>query len=519
MGAWSYYFFAKLLMFCMGVIGFHVWENLAFALWTALPVRHWLARTCKQLLAVPAGVALLYYDSWLPPWQRILAQADQLADFSPDYWLELLARTLDLRLLLALTLMLVVWWLLSRKLRLSSFAVLGILAAPWLGVLAGIQPQAVALPQSAERADAEDGTIRSAQDLDAQLKRFYLDQAGRRVRFPAQVEGPPYDILLLQICSLAWDDLDFASLRDHPFMRRFDLRFTRFNAAASYSGPAAIRLLRAACGQPPHEALYAPADPACNLMDGLRQAGFEPQWAMNHDGQFGAMREDIRARGRLSAELFPLAGFATALRAFDGTSYASDYDVLSAWWRQRLQSPMPKVALYYNSGTLHDGNQFPDGSKPGIRDSYRRRAQTLFSELGRFLDELEASGRKVVVIMVPEHGANARGDRLQISGLREIPTPSIALVPVGVSLIDGSAVDANLAVDAPSSLFALSTLLATFAMDNPFAASAPPLADYARNLPQTEFVAENEGLVVMTAAGRHWQRAPDGRWSELLVDR
>ena len=46
------------------------------------------------------------------------------------------------------------------------------------------------------------------------------------------------------------------------------------------------------------------------------------------------------------------------------------------------------------------------------------------------MGELEASGRRAVVVLVPEHGAALRGDSAQIAGLREIPTPAITLVPV-----------------------------------------------------------------------------------------
>jgi cellulose synthase operon protein YhjU len=522
MGIWSYYFFAKLLMFCAGFIGFHVWENLLFALFVALPARHWVSRALQQIVAVPAGLALLYHDSWLPPWRRIAEQWGQLSDFSAAYFAELAWRSLNPQLLLALLLLLVVWWVASRKLRVSSFAIVGIVLAPWLGALAGIQPPPEALPATAPVASntvASTRTVKSAQDLDTVLGKFYLDEATRRQRFTTAAAGPPFDVLLLQVCSLAWDDLDFAGLRDHPLLSRFDLRFERFNAAASYSGPAAIRLLRASCGQQPHEGLYQTADPDCQLMSGLRSAGFEPQWAMNHDGKYGGMLADISVRGGLSAPLFLPADQKPALIGFDDTPYFSDYEVLSAWWRKRLQTPAARVALYYNTGTLHDGNRFPDGARLNVRDSYRRRAQSLFADLQRFLEELEGSGRQAVVILVPEHGANARGDHLQISGLREIPTPGIALVPAGIRLVGAAGPGTMLSVDSPSSHFALAALLAKLIEDNPFSRGATPLADHARNLPQTSFVAENEGMIMLHADGAYWHRTPDGSWTEFRAGR
>ena len=53
--------------------------------------------------------------------------------------------------------------------------------------------------------------------------------------------------------------LKMAGLMRHPFFSGFDYTLTRFNSVASYSEPAAYRLMRANCGQARHEALEAPA--------------------------------------------------------------------------------------------------------------------------------------------------------------------------------------------------------------------------------------------------------------------
>lgn len=521
MGFWSYYFFAKLLMYGGGFIGFHLLENLLFALFTMLPTRHWALRAAKQLIAVPTATALLYHDAWLPPWRRIVAQSDQLSDFSLPYLVELAQRFVNLQLLLGLLVLLGVYWLLSRKLRLSSFAVLGILISPWLGVLTGVRAPLSEAPAAGASADSLTAAgVDPVRDLDATLTAFYERERQRRVRLVSVAgQEQPYDVLVLQVCSLAWDDLEYVGQRQNPLLERFDLRFDNFSAAASYSGPAAIRLLRATCGQPQHEALYQPADPGCYLMENLQAAGYSAQWAMNHDGEFGDMATDIAERGQVGAELFPLTGLAPALKSFDGSDYYSDYEVLSAWWRQRLQQDASRVALYYNTGTLHDGNRFLDGSRQNAQDSYRRRAQRLFDDLGRFFDELEASGRRVIVIMVPEHGSNVRGDRMQISGLREVPSPAIGLVPAGVKVIGRSAPSAPLRLSQPASYLAIGTLLAGFLAADPYAEDAAPLSEYARDLPQTEYVAENDGVVVMRAGGRYWMRSVDGRWAEYQSGR
>jgi hypothetical protein len=58
---------------------------------------------------------------------------------------------------------------------------------------------------------------------------------------------------VINICSLSWADVDAAGLMSHPLWSHFDIQFKDFNSATSYSGPAAIRLLRASCGQTSHK--------------------------------------------------------------------------------------------------------------------------------------------------------------------------------------------------------------------------------------------------------------------------
>lgn len=507
MGAWSYYFFCKLLLVAGGYLQAHVPTNLAFALFTALPLQSRGARVLKQAVAIPVGIALLYYDTWLPPLTRLRDQAEGLSEFSAAYLGELALRFIDLRVVLALVALSAVLWLLAHRLRLGTLAVLGI-------VVSACWTPASHPPRSPDTVAGNAGIVgmTPGDTLDA----FYRRENVRKVLFPTPAdEALPYDIVLLHICSLAWDDLDAVGLRGHPLLQRLDLRFSRFNAAASYSGPAAIRVLRSACGQPAHDALYQTPDPDCLLMNRLTQSGFETQLAMNHDGKFGDfLSKDLRVHGGLKAPLYPLEGTPVILRAFDGSAIHDDYAVLSHWWRQRQTLPAARVALYYNTASLHDGNSVPGGGRLSTLDSYRQRATRLLDGLNRFFDDVQADGRRVVVALVPEHGANVRGDRMQISGLREIPSPAITHVPAGIALLGRTTPDAPVHRDRPSSHLAVAQLLSQFIAQNPYAADAPGLLDYADTLAVTPMVAENDGVVVMQQDERWWLRSPERDWTE-----
>jgi hypothetical protein len=170
---------------------------------------------------------------------------------------------------------------------------------------------------------------------------------------------------------------------------------------------------------------------------------------MNHDGHFGNFFADVRDRGGLAVPLADHSGATPAETAFDGTPVYGDYSVLSRWWARRLTNPAPRVVLYYNSISLHDGNRVLNGAD----SSYRARFAIFTSDITRFLDLMRASRRRVVVVFVAEHGAALGGDRRQIPGLREIPTAAIAQVPVAIVLINAprAAAAAPTRIDAPTS--------------------------------------------------------------------
>jgi cellulose synthase operon protein YhjU len=516
MGWWSAYFLLKLLLYALGYIDFHPWANLIFAAFTALTPRNARQRFSKNLICVPIGILLLYHDSWLPPITQALSQAQNLRAFSPAYLWELTGRIVNWKLLLGVAAALAVYSLARRKLRMSTFAFLGIFAVMlvpqgrhWLE--RDTVRSAIAAPES--QVDERDS---SPEAMDARLARFYADQAKVQVRFVRpETDSDPYDILVLHVCSLSWDDLKTLRVTPDALFGRFDLVLSNFSSGASYSGPAAIRLLRGTCGQTPEHSLYDPTGSECLVMDGLQNAGFEAHWLMNHDGHFGNFFGDVHDRGMLKVPLEDNTAATPAQQSFDGVPIYGDYSTLSHWWEKRLKNPAAHVALYYNTISLHDGNRVLGAGKPD--SSYAARYAQFQSDIIHFLDDLRASGRHVIVVLIAEHGAALGGDRRQISGLREIPTFAIAHVPVAIALVNAVHGASNSArrIELPTSYTALNEILSRFIADAPFAKPDLDLGSYTDALPQTSFVAENNGTTVMQVGHGYMMRSPDGSWSSL----
>ena len=357
----------------------------------------------------------------------------------------------------------------------------------------------------------------AAKSPDEMLAEFHRRESQRSVSFqPPPAGSAPFDVIFLHICSMSWDDLEATGTDKHPLLASFDIVLKRFNTATTYSGPAAIRFLRAPCGQPAHKALYAPAPEQCLLMPRLAAAGFETQLVLNHDGHFDDFLKFVNAQGVQKPPL-PLTGIAAPLRAFDDSRIYDDGAILARWLEGRPKAGGERAAVYFNSVSLHDGNFMAGDVKKKSHEIYKPRLEKMLNDLQAFLGKLEKSGRRAVVVLVPEHGAAWRGDAVQIAGLREIPTPAITLVPVMVKVIgpDAKRNGEALVVNEPTSYLAMSHIVSRMLAKPPFGALGFSPGDYANGLPTTEFVSEGEAATVMRRGNSYLLKLERDPWKEL----
>ena len=522
LGAWNLYFLGKFLLTWTGHLNFQIVPNLIFALALLIPIAHPMLRRARTLLAIPVAVALLYQDTWFPPFSRLLAQPGVL-NFSADYIIELLGRFIDWQVCALLLVLIIGYLFISPWLRLTTLTLLGFV---WLslGSLQALLPAPVTLPMANNTSGAATPASSSGGEpddatLNAYLDTFYKNEAQRKVEFKEPAVKPaPFDLLVINICSLAWDDLDAVGLRNNTLFSQMDVVFDNFNSATAYSGPAAIRLLRASCGQTSHAQLYKQPPDQCLLFDDLRKLGFTDELMLNHTGEFDGFLQEVRDQGQLPPPALGVipSGLQRTYVGFDGSPIWRDRDVLSKWWQHRLSSSQPNMALFYNTTSLHDGNRqvrADGGTQPA---DYSSRAQVLLDDLNAFIKELQKSGRRVVVAIVPEHGAALHGDRMQISGMREIPSESITHVPVGLKLInmgdDGQTEPVH--VTQPSSYLAIAEIIARlYASPELSNGQTVDWSALLKDLPQTAKVSENAGTVVLDYNGKPYVRIKEnGGW-------
>ncbi|MGN5052230.1 cellulose biosynthesis protein BcsG [Aeromonas veronii] len=530
MGGWNLYFLGKLALLWGGYLNYHPLANLVFAAFLLFPLSTTTPmRRARSLIALPIGIGLFYHDTWLPGFESIVSQGGQVFSFTADYWLELFERFINWEMVGVGFVMLTTYLFLAQWLRFTPWVLVALL---WLwfspqlsSVLPGMNAQAssVATQPVKRVAEHESGTGELEQQLDQSapptsanlntyLNDFYLEERGRETRFPQQLpaKATPFDMLVINICSLAWSDVEASGLLEHPVWRHFDLMFDSFNSATSYSGPASIRLLRASCGQPSHQDLYLAAPKQCLLMEQLAQLGFEKQVAMDHSGGFGNYLKELKELVALDIEPMSREGLPHDLASFDGEPIYRDDALFARWLQKRSQSQADRNATFFNLIALHDGNRYAKNRQPA---PYKARLRTLLDQLDHFLSELDRSGRNVMVVVVPEHGAALTGDRMQMSGLRDIPSPAITRIPVGVAFIGTQAPhEPTRHIPGESSYLAISDLVAKTLASDLFGMPTIDWNGLINNLPKTPMVSENQGTVVVHYQDDYQIKLGQGDW-------
>ncbi|WHP80196.1 cellulose biosynthesis protein BcsG [Edwardsiella anguillarum] len=531
LGGWNLYFLLKLALLWYGYLNFHPFANIIFLAFLLFPLPSAHLHRWRSWLAIPIGVALFYHDTWLPGLNSIVQQRDQWSHFSAAYAWDLTLRFINWTMIGAALVITVAYLFLTQWIRITTFT---ILALVWVNLgsigipqLSLQQDAATAVPPASSLSTPGNTPISavSAAEIPAQsaapnnsslndwLDRFYASEQQRQTHFPTALpaDAQPFDLLIINICSLSWSDINAIGLQDHPLWKRMDILFNDFNSATAYSGPASIRLLRASCGQPSHKALYTPASQQCDLMENLGRLGFQQQLTMDHSGKFGDYLNELRQYAALQPPLASQADIDHELTAFDGEPIFNDLEILQRWLGTTEKLGDVRTASFVNLIALHDGNRFINSDRGA---DFKPRAQNLLDQLNGFLDDLERSGRRVMVVIVPEHGAAVVGDKMQMAGLRDIPSMSITHVPVGVifSGMKAPAPASPVLVDRPSSYLALSELVVRSLDGKIFTQPSVDWQALVSNLPQSAAVSENDNAIVMMYQGKPYVRLNGGDW-------
>lgn len=512
MGLWGFYFLVKIYLHYEGSIRIDVPWNLAFGLFLILPLPRKLdswksIAVTRFLISLALAFELMWHDSWFAPLletiktveeQGGLPEAQYLVEFILRYFnsnLQLIGIGIGVYLACVVA---------DRYLRLVPMGMIAV---------------ALIIP-----IDMRTKAQTAEMDLDYIADKFFLAESTRVVKFKKPVSGKiDFDIVVLHICSLGWDDLKVLGMEENEFFKKFQYLYKNFNTVTSYSLPALNRLLYSSCGQKGYDQVDKTKSRDCMIFGALQDVGFETATVLNHNGKYSDFADTIIRGGHITTPMMPNADLpAEEQYMFYPSPIYSNYATLEKWWKLRQQgSPDVPAAIYYNTVSLHDGSHLINDEgwwKRDPKEQYSSLLKHFLDDMTKFFDLLASSGRNVVVVFIPEHGRALKGSAMQPSGLRELPLPSATNVPVGIKLIGPKYNNAPInqqVITKPSSYLAFAYQLAYYVENTPFEPDSLSPKSLAAKLPETALVTDNWATRIMKVGQSYYMYGKDKKWVQV----
>ena len=508
LGFWNLYFLIKYYLFYKGTINFHFLENFAFILFLVAPFQEKSLQIFRKYIAIPVGISVLYLDTYLPGIDTLIMQIDRLLGFNAEYLFELTTRLIDFKVIASAVIVFGIFQLLKYTVRFTSITIVGYLYFALMPEEVELSPPVAVLNNTQTQSTTFANIDTRSSNLDQSSEQSYLNsffqtESQRLVPFDNTELKAPFDVLIMNICSLSWKELEYTGLANHVLFEKFDLLFRNFNVATSYSGPASIRLLRASCGQSKHTNLYDQASEQCYLYENFAKLGFDHELVINHDGKYNNYLRNLSQYAGWNVEAQELSQTPVIQRAFDSSPIYSDRALFDDWLARHNETK-PR-ATFSQSISLHDGNKLlGDQASLSSLENFHPRLLSLLNDLNYFFEKIEQSGRKVMLIMIPEHGAGIEGDKLQLPGMREFPTPALTHVPVGVKFFGAKGISSEtININDKTSYLAISRLIQQSIDHDIFGEPTSTMPQIIQTLPSTEFVSENDDSKMILFNGRY----------------
>lgn len=526
------YFLFKFGLYFMNLSGFDFALNLVLFLLCLFSIRVKTLNKIYKTILIIFGLVLIYHDSYLPMLspqvvydeKGIAGVFELLSTFVSDYF--------DFSYLGIFVLLFIAVFFINDFLKVTTIVVICFITVACLNISA-LSVAKESKSQSVENVVADSADIppqigtADSQGVENYLQTFLELERQRIVTMPSTLPEnfTPFDIVIVNICSMATDDIEASNLLKHPLFRTFDFSFDTFNSVSSYSTPSSLRLLRSNCGQMTEAQMYKERRSECELITSVEQLGYQSEVYFDHNGKYGDYLKTLHDLGGLNENIHDLSKLAVKYNAFDGSAIRSDSDLFKAYVNNIARNGNVNNITFMNLLSLHDGNRLAGEKKS---QSYAPRLKLLLDNLEDFIKDIRDSNRNTLFIMVPEHGAAIRGDKMQIAKLREIPTDKITRIPVGVSFLGAqrNAVGGGTAkahktqrIKGFYSYLAISEIVKRSIEDNVFAkneedSKTDKIADVFYDLPQTAFIAESTNAYYMNfqhqdfykLKGEHWEK-------------
>ncbi len=509
-------FFASLYIFKVGLyltgfIDLSLLLNLLGFTAVCLYFNHKYLNKLYRTIAVILTFALFYHDSYLPSVEQMIAQRNNLTDFSLGYIVEFIEGFINLKMIFAFILAIIILYFSSRFVRVITVTYVLIMATVvtpddfFKNIIDNddsIKVNENFIATKINKGLVEQRGNFTKTNLQRYLETFYEKESERKIDFPTHLRKnfKPFNIVVLQVNSMSNKDLYVHNAKEHAVLKRFDIYLSDFNSATTDKNEATLRLFDAVCGQKSRDELLKD-NKNCSLFRALERLGYSGQYL------FDRKEDNLKVAKFLQEKtVFPLAKIETKEKPNQLLSTLNRIDVMYE---------------YIEAQRLEHNNQMFSFLRTTLADNVRGETEydlilkNFLLNLDKFVDYLSGLPNDTLFVLIPADGSALQGDRTQLKGVKEIPSHTLTNVTAMVKFISHKQRASAINVTSPTSYMGIAHLIKR-AIDGNVFYEDNVMSNLAltEDLSQTSPVSENEQAVFLKFKDRFFYKSASEGWTQ-----
>lgn len=487
-------YFFKLGLFALSLINFSVIYNLIVFFLLCIHIsKPGINRLWRFSIGTVAFI-LFYHDSYLPSIEQIIAQKDNLTNFSLDYIIEFINGFVNFYMVIAFVIAIFALKILNQYVRAFSIILLLMITLPFMNLdmlRVGISnDDVIRVNDNLFTIKINKKNLYTQSNLDEFESDFYDSQEDLNLFAPSIPESfTKFNIIFVQVDGLSNYDFSKLDLTNISTLNRFDMYLTHFNTVSTDSATSANRLLFASlCGQKKNEELDD-IDSKCSLVQALKNIGYKTQFIFDESPSFNKIQEKL-----FDTEIINSISSDNLIDTLENSSNSI----------QKFSSQ--SLFQYIHISPLADEKN---------STAYKQKAATFLIRIGRLMDKIEKAGLPTLLILLPSHGSFVFNDITQPAGFGFIPSKRLTEASAMIKFFRGTSVNETAVYDENVSYMGLSELIFRILKSNSFNESTlfSPKA-LVEDLPKTKFVNDSQTASFIEINNKQFYKMLDSKWTE-----
>lgn len=488
-------YFFKLGLFAFSLTNFSLFYNLVVFFLLAVHINKPIINRVWRLLIGSLAFILFYHDSYLPSLEQIMAQKDNLTNFSVDYILEFIKEFINIYMIIAFVVATIALKFINKYIRAFSIIVLLMLIMPFMNLdilrIGFSNDDVIRINENLFTKKVDKNSIFTQSNLNDFEEKFYESQEDLILEVPSIPENfSKFNIVLVHVDGLSNFDLSKLDLKDVSTLKRFDAYLTNFNTVSSESSTNIKRLLfNSLCGQKPYKDLEISTTSSCSLVGALKNLGYKTQFIFDDEIELAKQKQSI-----FQNEMVLL----------------SDLDKLNSSIKEAFDSVQK-----FSSEPLFQYVHLNALTKEKNVANYKNKAISLLIRLGRLMDLIEKTKKPTLMIMLPSRGSFVFNDVTQPTGFGYIPSLRLTKASAMIKFFRSSGVNEIAIYEKPVSYMGLTELIFRVLENNSFSNSTVfSPKSLVEELTKNEYVNDNQTASFIEIKQKQFYKILDSKWTE-----